>query len=87
MKKFYEDNRLFMIYGNHDDRKKNEKYVRRNYAYFYNECKNCREPLEMIGLKPPAGPIESHRKAQKGEKRFLGFAERKEFLTSLPDGQ
>ena len=45
MKKFYEDNRLFMIYGNHDDRKKNEKYVRRNYAYFYNECKNCREPL------------------------------------------
>lgn len=126
MKKFYEDNRLFMIYGNHDDRKKNEKYVRRNYAYFYNECKNCREPLfpgidireayririmdfelfllhghqcdllndylriftrlmvryvwgplEMIGLKPPAGPIESHRKAQKGEKRFLRFAEEK----------
>lgn len=126
MREFYRKNRLYMIYGNHDYVKHRQKYVKKNYAYFYNECRNSREelfpglevreayrvqtagselfllhghqcdlwndylhvftkwmvryvwgPLEMVGLKAPAGPTECHRKAEKGEKRFLKFAQEK----------
>ncbi|NBH83591.1 serine/threonine protein phosphatase [bacterium C-53] len=126
LREFYRRNRLYMIYGNHDYAKHKPKYVRKNYASFYNDCTNRWEelfpdlkiceayrvrimdteifllhghqcdllndylhvftkwmvryvwgPLEMIGLKAPAGPTESHRKAEKGEKRFLRFAKDK----------
>jgi len=40
MKKFFDDNKLTLIYGNHNIYLKNKYYVRNNYYYFYDEYKD-----------------------------------------------
>lgn len=40
MKKFYEDNRLYMLYGNHDMVKKYQKYVKKNLYEFFSQRDN-----------------------------------------------
>lgn len=40
MKKFYEDNRLYMLYGNHDMVKKYQKYVKKNLYTFFSQRDN-----------------------------------------------
>ncbi|MEL4107065.1 metallophosphoesterase [Oscillospiraceae bacterium WX1] len=42
---FYAENRLFMIYGNHDMAKKDPQYVRENMARYYDNHTNQYEPL------------------------------------------
>lgn len=37
LKSFYDDNRLIMIYGNHNIYIRNKKYVEKNYYHFYDE--------------------------------------------------
>lgn len=43
--KFFNKNRLYLIYGNHDIVKKNKKYVKENLYYYYDERKEKYEPL------------------------------------------
>ena len=45
MRKFYRDNRLYMLYGNHDVKKKKKNFVSKYYAEFWNECTREMEPL------------------------------------------
>jgi len=42
---YYVENRLYMIWGNHDIVKKNKKYLEKNLYYFYDEQKEKYEPL------------------------------------------
>ncbi|WMJ79275.1 metallophosphoesterase [Clostridium sp. MB40-C1] len=45
MSKFYKDNRLYMIWGNHDIVKRKEKYVKKNLYYYYDTRKEQWKPL------------------------------------------
>ena len=45
MSKFYNENRLYMIYGNHDIEKKNEKLFNRNCSEYYCETRKKVCPL------------------------------------------
>jgi UDP-2,3-diacylglucosamine pyrophosphatase LpxH len=45
LSKFYEDNRLYFIYGNHDMVKKDDKFVRENLYKYYDERKEKYVPL------------------------------------------
>lgn len=45
LKKFHINNRLHMIYGNHDMVKKNKSYVKKNLYFYYDERKKRIEPL------------------------------------------
>lgn len=51
LKKFYDNERMIMIYGNHNIFLKSEDYVKENLYYFYDEYKQERVPL-FIGLVP-----------------------------------
>lgn len=54
MSKFYKENRLFMIYGNHDMCKKNNSYIRKKYSTYFNEHDQCEKPL-FPGIYIPEG--------------------------------
>lgn len=45
MRQFYQKNRLILLWGNHDSKKRKEKFVRKYYAEFFNECTRKREEL------------------------------------------
>ena len=45
IKKFYEDNRFYMIFGNHDIVKKDKKFVEENLYYYYSERDHENFPL------------------------------------------
>lgn len=45
MRKFYEKDRLIMIWGNHDSVKQKKNFVRKYYASYWNECEKREEPL------------------------------------------
>ncbi len=45
LRRFYRDGRLIMLWGNHDNKKRKEKFVRKNYASFWNECSRQEEEL------------------------------------------
>ncbi|MFA9464447.1 MAG: metallophosphoesterase family protein [Velocimicrobium sp.] len=45
MKKFYDKNRLILLYGNHDIFIKRKSYVEKNYYEFYDEHNQRRVPL------------------------------------------
>lgn len=45
MSKFYQENRFYMLYGNHDIEKSNEDYLEENYYYFYDEREDRNIPL------------------------------------------
>lgn len=54
MSRFYQDNRLYMLYGNHDMYKRSEKYVREHYEAYYCESSDCMCPL-FPGIKVHEG--------------------------------
>ncbi|NLK72836.1 MAG: serine/threonine protein phosphatase [Clostridiales bacterium] len=56
LRKFYLENRLYLIYGNHDMVKKNEKFVKENLYYYYNEREKKNEPL-FVNIKCYEGLI------------------------------
>ena len=43
--KFFNKNRLYLIFGNHDIVKKDKKYIKENLHYYYDESKEKYEPL------------------------------------------
>lgn len=45
MSKFYADHRLYMLYGNHDMKKRSERYVKENYETYYCESEDCHMTL------------------------------------------
>lgn len=45
MSKFYEEDRFYMLYGNHDIVKKNENFLRGNLYYYYDEREQEDIPL------------------------------------------
>lgn len=45
MSRFYEDRRLYLLYGNHDQIKKEPRYVDRFYRSYYCDGANCHVPL------------------------------------------
>lgn len=45
LKKFYQNNRLFMIYGNHDIEKRNPHMLKKYLYNYYDEKQNCKEKL------------------------------------------
>ena len=51
LRRFYRDGRLIMLWGNHDNKKRKDKFVQKNYAVFWNECSRRKEELfpEKIG--------------------------------------
>lgn len=51
LKKFFQEHRMIMIYGNHNIYLKNPHYVRRNYTSFYDEYQERQVPL-FPKLKP-----------------------------------
>ncbi|KXZ39185.1 UDP-2,3-diacylglucosamine pyrophosphatase LpxH [Alkalithermobacter thermoalcaliphilus JW-YL-7 = DSM 7308] len=58
IKKFYDDDRLILLYGNHNIYLKNQEYVRDNYYTFYDHYHKIEhdflqgiEPLEALVLK------------------------------------
>lgn len=51
LKKFYDDGRLEILYGNHNIYLRNEEYLKRNFHTYYNDAKE--ETMEFLnGLKP-----------------------------------
>lgn len=59
MKKFYEDDRMILLYGNHNIFLKEEEYVRKHYELFYDEYKEEWTTL-FPGIKPYEGVIFKH---------------------------
>ncbi|SKC47329.1 metallophosphoesterase [Maledivibacter halophilus] len=45
MRKFFLKNRLYMIWGNHDMMKKDEKYLKNNLYYYYDDRQQKNQPL------------------------------------------
>lgn len=60
LKKFYDDGRLRMIYGNHNIFLKNLDYVQKNYYQFYDEYGQKRVDL-FKGIKPVEAIVLKHR--------------------------
>ncbi|MGE4486128.1 MAG: metallophosphoesterase, partial [Oscillospiraceae bacterium] len=51
MKKFYNDNRLILLYGNHNIYLKSKNYVRKNYYNYYDDY--CQDTLDLFnGISP-----------------------------------
>lgn len=51
IKKFFDDNRLIMLYGNHNIYLKNENFVKKNYYTYYDEYNQDYHEL-LKGVKP-----------------------------------
>jgi len=45
MRKFHDEQRLLLLWGNHDMMKKNEKFIKNKLNYFQNEVTNTKEEL------------------------------------------
>lgn len=56
MQKFHEENRFYLIWGNHNMKWKNRKNVEKNLYNYYNERKNRYDPL-FDGIKVHEGLI------------------------------
>lgn len=46
MRRFYRQNRLILLWGNHDRKKSREGYVKKHYSSCFNEC--CRKEEELF---------------------------------------
>lgn len=60
LKKFFDDGKLRMLYGNHNIFMKNKDYVRDNYYEFYDEYNQKRVEL-FHGIKPEEALVLKHR--------------------------
>ena len=69
MSKFYRENRLYMIYGNHDIQKKNKKFVEDNLSKYF--CESSKEICPLFpGLEVYEGLILEN-KDNKNQRIFL----------------
>ncbi|MGB5386153.1 MAG: metallophosphoesterase [Eudoraea sp.] len=77
MKRFHEENRLHMIYGNHDMVYRNPEYVKRNlYTYF--EPKDEKEAALLDQLQFHEALILKHRES--GQELFLTHGHQADFM-------
>lgn len=60
MKKFYDDKRFIMLYGNHNNALKHKVYARNHYYYFYDEYEGRIGPL-FKGITPIEALVLKHR--------------------------
>ena len=60
MKKFFIDNRLIMIYGNHNIYLRNKRYVKKNFYHFYDEYTQDTHDL-FKGLTPYESLVLKHK--------------------------
>lgn len=63
LKKFHNDNRLVILYGNHNLYLRSKKYVCKNYFHFYDEYKQEVVDL-LVGLKPREALVLKHKKTK-----------------------
>lgn len=63
LKRFFYEDRLIMLYGNHNIYLKNQKYLESNYYTFYNNDTEITCDF-MKGLKPCEGLVLKHRNTQ-----------------------
>ena len=63
LKRFFYEDRLIMIYGNHNIYLKNQKYIESNYYTYYNNDTEITCDF-MKGLKPCEGLVLKHRNTQ-----------------------
>ncbi len=63
LKRFFYEDRLIMLYGNHNIYLKDQKYVESNYYTYYNNDTEITYDF-MKGLKPCEGLVLKHRKTQ-----------------------
>lgn len=68
LSKFYEQGRLYMIFGNHDIVKKNDRFIKENLSYFYDEREKKEKPL-FENIKIPEAYILHY--AETGDKILL----------------
>ena len=59
LKRFYQEQRMIMIYGNHNIYLKNPNYVKYNYTSFYDEYQERQVPL-FPGIKPLEAIVLQH---------------------------
>lgn len=79
LNKFFERNRLYMIYGNHDIVKRNKKYVKEHLYYYYDERLKKRVPL-FKGIDIHEGLVLYDEDT--GDKIFLVHGHQVDFLNS-----
>lgn len=60
IKKFFDENRFIMLYGNHNIYLKYKQFVKDNYFYFFDEYNQIRVPL-FKGLKPQEALVLKHK--------------------------
>lgn len=60
MARFYRDERLYMLYGNHDRKKENARFTAENYNKYYCENSNCECEL-FPGIKVHEGLLLKNR--------------------------
>jgi len=68
LSKFYNEGRLYLIFGNHDMVKKDKRFVKKNLYQYYNEPKRRYNPL-FINIKFHEGLVLRHKTT--GDKIFL----------------
>lgn len=68
LSKFFDDNRLYFIYGNHDIVKKNDKYLNSNFYYYFDRREKKHIPI-FSGIKVHEGLVLRHKETD--DKVFL----------------
>lgn len=79
MSQFYKDDRLYLIYGNHDMDKRDPQFVKDHLHYFFKERENKYIPL-FKDIKIHEGLILTHKKTN--EKIFLCHGHQVDFKNS-----
>lgn len=79
LKKFYDDNRLFMIYGNHDMVKKNNDWIKKNLNKYFSQRSNKDFDL-FLNIKMHEGLILNQKRT--ANKIFLIHGHQVDFLNS-----
>lgn len=60
LQRFHDEERMIMIYGNHNMALRNKEYVRRNLHYYYDEYNEEEKPL-FYGLEPVEAVLLKHK--------------------------
>ena len=77
LSKFYNENRLHFIYGNHDMVKENSKFIQNNYTSYFNESENKRISL-FENVKLHEGLVLNHKDT--GDKILLIHGHQADYL-------
>ncbi len=77
LSKYFSENRMYLIYGNHDIVKKDSRFVENNYFYFYDEHKKKYIPL-FKNIKVHEGLILKYNVT--GDRIFLTHGHQVDFL-------